>query len=70
MTPSTDTRVSAAELLETIRETVNEWHAIYHRDTGESVRSPYLSTLANDIAHELGIMEAVDAELKARAASS
>lgn len=56
-------KVSAQELLDTIRKAVNDWHAILHRETKIIVSSVYLSSLANDIAHELGIMEAVEAEL-------
>ena len=52
--------VSSQELLEAIRKAIKEWSRHYLNASGHVVDSLYLSSLAHDIAFELGILEDIE----------
>lgn len=54
-------QVDPIDLLRTIRKAVNEWAAIYAAEKKHAIEPVFLSSLANDVAFELGILEAIDA---------
>lgn len=60
---------SAGDLLRTIRLTVYDWAAVYFTKSGHSIDGAYLAGLANDVAFELGILEAAQA-IEARRAET
>lgn len=56
-----DNCVSPADLLATIRAAITDWANQYHAHSQHSIDGAFLSSLANDIAFELGILEAIGA---------
>lgn len=61
---TSDGRPTAVDLLQTIRKTVNEWAVFYGAASGHAVAPAYLASLANDVAFELGILEAAKTETR------